>query len=47
MENDMEKIAEKLQKESEKLFKNRTKLIMPEPQLRDADLELLGKMNQT
>ncbi|KRX02772.1 Homeodomain protein [Pseudocohnilembus persalinus] len=46
MENDMEKIAEKLQKEAEKLFKNKTKLTLPQPQMQDSDLELLGKMNQ-
>lgn len=35
MENDMESVAEKLAKEQEKLFANKTKLVLPSPQMQD------------
>ncbi len=45
MDVDMEVIADKLHQQKMKLFSNKTNLILPEPQLKDNDLELLGKMN--
>ena len=41
----MGKALELMQKDQKNLFKTNSKLVLPEPQLQDKDLELLGKMN--
>ena len=42
----MVQAMEIMSKEKKKFFKQKSKLILPNPQIHDKDLELLGKLNQ-
>jgi hypothetical protein len=46
LSHNLDRAVSKLTKDQEKLFANKSKLLLPQPQLQDKDLELLGKMNQ-
>jgi len=44
-DRDLATVVTKQNKHLEVLFENKTKLLLPKPQLKDSDLELLGKLN--
>ena len=43
-ERELDSVINKLTKDQPNIFEGKTKLILPQPQLQDKDLELLGKV---